>query len=86
MVNGDLYFWCDLASHRPVGDEEAIVKHSSATRLPFVHDAIKVVDNQGARRTIKATVISARLVKTQSNGCRYIRIATGAKVVPSYDI
>lgn len=48
VPNGDVYCWGDLASHRPVGDEEAIVKNSSATRLPFVHDAIKVVDNQGA--------------------------------------
>jgi hypothetical protein len=47
VPNGDVYCWGDLATHNPVGDEEAIVKNSTATRLSFVHDASKVVDNQG---------------------------------------
>jgi hypothetical protein len=47
VPKGDVYCWGDLASHRPVGDEDAIIKSAPATRLSFIHDAIKVVDNQG---------------------------------------
>lgn len=48
VPGGDVVCWGDLATHNPVGEEEAVVKSEPPTRVSFVHDAVKVVGSDCA--------------------------------------